>query len=116
MPTETTTSESVTTANPPETTTSESVTSSETSTSTTVTPAIIPVYGDVDNNGKSAEITDVVLLSKQITKKITLNADSIHYINADCNQKGSSLNSVDASDLKTLIDKLLGKSISFPLK
>jgi hypothetical protein len=81
---------------------------STTTTTTTAPPDPTSLIGDVDNNGTSCEITDVVLLSKHVYKKLTLNSDSVNYKNADVNQSGSSVGAIDAADLKTVIDVLIG--------
>jgi hypothetical protein len=74
------------------------------------------VYGDVDCDGKSAGITDVVLLSKHVYKKLTLSSTGQNYKNANCNLRGGSADAVDTADLKTLIDVLIGAVSTLPVK
>jgi hypothetical protein len=74
------------------------------------------VYGDVDCDGDACKITDIILLSKHISKKLTLPAEKQHYKNSNCYQKGTNGSAVDTSDLKTIIDILLGSKITLPVK
>jgi mannan endo-1,4-beta-mannosidase len=74
-----------------------------------------PAYGDVDCDGDSARITDVILLSKHISKKLQLPAISQNYINANCSFVGDSQDAVDTADLKAVVDVLLGTLESLPL-
>jgi hypothetical protein len=73
-------------------------------------------YGDIDCDGKVAGITDVILLSKHVSKKLSLPATSKHYINSNCYLKGDSANAVDVLDLKAVIDVLLGSIATLPVK
>jgi hypothetical protein len=74
------------------------------------------LYGDVDVDGQACKITDVILLSKHVSKKLQLPAGSDYLANADVNQKVAG--AVDTNDLKTVIDVLLGtESLSaLPIK
>jgi endoglucanase len=74
------------------------------------------VYGDDDDDGQACKITDVILLSKHVSKKLQLPAGSAYLANADVNQKVAG--AVDTNDLKTVIDVLLGtESLSaLPIK
>jgi hypothetical protein len=120
-PDDTTTSKatSTTTSKSTASTTTSKITTSATTSKTTSTTGGGDddiLYGDIDCNGKIAEITDIILLSKHVSKKLSLPATSQYYKNSDVNHKGSSANAVDTVDLKSLIDKLLGVSITFPVK
>jgi hypothetical protein len=114
----TTTSKSITSTT---TSTAKSTTTSKSTSSTTVSSGggdfdINIVYGDVDCDGDAAKITDIILLSKHVSKKLTLESTTYYYKNANCYQKGSDGNAVDVNDLKAIIDKLLGVKITFPVQ
>jgi endo-1,4-beta-xylanase len=91
-------------------------TTSTTTTSTTGGENDDIVYGDVDCDGSAATITDIILLSKHVSKKLSLPATSQYYKNSDVNHKSSSANAVDTADLKSIIDKLLGANVTFPVR
>jgi rhamnogalacturonan endolyase len=93
----------------PPTTTSATTTSATATTSTNTSTSTQPVgnlYGDIDLDGYACKITDVILLSKHVSKKLTLPATSQHYKNSDVNLDSL----VDTLDLKKVIDVLLGNT------
>jgi GH35 family endo-1,4-beta-xylanase len=101
------------------TTTTTSTTSTTSATQTSATTGIEPtevVYGDIDDDGQACKITDVILLSKHVSKKLQLPSGSAYLANADVNQKVAG--AVDTNDLKTVIDVLLGTESlsSLPIK
>jgi hypothetical protein len=69
-------------------------------------------YGSVCNE-ETVGISDVILLSKHVYGKLTLDPDSQEYKNANCDLRSDA---VDASDLKALIDFLIGKVESLPVR
>jgi hypothetical protein len=71
-----------------------------------------PRYGYVCNS-ETIGISDVILLSKHVYGKLTLDPDSQEYKNANCDLRS---NAVDASDLKALIDFLIGKVEALPVR
>jgi hypothetical protein len=72
----------------------------------------LPRYGYVCD-GETIGIGDVILLSKHVSKKLTLPADSQNYKNANCDLRD---NAVNADDLKAMIDYLLGTIDSLPVR
>jgi aryl-phospho-beta-D-glucosidase BglC (GH1 family) len=107
----TTSTTKATTSTTKATTTTTKVSSASTTSITTSggggsNPPSKVIYGDVDNDKEACKITDVILLSKHVSKKIQLPAGSIYLANADVNQKTAG--TIDTTDLKTLIDVLLG--------
>jgi hypothetical protein len=69
-------------------------------------------YGYVCDS-ETLGIGDVILLSKHVSKKLTLPADSQNYKNANCDLRDSAVN---ADDLKAMIDYLLGTIDSLPVR
>jgi hypothetical protein len=69
-------------------------------------------YGYVCDS-ETIGIGDVILLSKHVSKKLTLPADSQNYKNANCDLRD---NAVNADDLKAMIDYLLGTIDSLPVR
>jgi hypothetical protein len=111
----TTTTTKATTSTTKTTTSTTKATTSTTKVSSTTTTSYSDfggplvdevVYGDVDGDGQACKITDVILLSKHVSKKLQLPAGSSYLRNADVNQKTAG--TVDTTDLKTVIDVLLG--------
>jgi aryl-phospho-beta-D-glucosidase BglC (GH1 family) len=111
----TTTKTTTTTAKTTSATKTTTTTAKTTSATTTSAPPKNIVYGDIDLDGKSSQITDVILLSKHIAKKLQLPAGSQYLANANVNLKGSSAETVDTADLKAVIDVLLGAVDSLPV-
>jgi endoglucanase len=80
------------------------------------TAPISQAYGDVDCDGNVGRITDVILLSKHVAKKLALPSTSQYYANANCNlMSATEAAEVNVNDLKAVVDYLLGTVDSLPL-
>jgi hypothetical protein len=73
-------------------------------------------YGDIDLDGHIGRVGDIILLSKHVSRKLILPADSDNYKNSNCNAKGEEAAAINAQDLKALIDYLLGSVNSLPIR
>jgi hypothetical protein len=69
-------------------------------------------YGDIDDDSKFANITDIVLLGKHLSGKITLPEDTQNYKNANCDLTDDAVN---IDDLRAMIDFMTGAIDSLPV-
>ena len=97
--TRTTTAKTTTTTATSKTTATTASTSS--TTGTTTTEKIIPLYGDVNCDGR-VDITDAVMLNKVVAGAVTLD-NAVQRKNADCNGDGE----VTGSDSTVLLQFLV---------
>ena len=109
--TTTTATEPVTTTEQPDTTTAAPDTTTATNSGTTKQPNPNALYGDVNLDG-SVTLADLVTFQKQQRGALDFNAQQ--EANADCEQTETA-GSVDALDLRALLDFLIGKSNQLPV-
>ena len=109
--TTTTATEPVTTTEQPDTTTAAPDTTTATNSGTTKQPNPNALYGDVNLDG-SVTLADLVTFKKQQRGALDFNAQQ--EANADCEQTETA-GSVDALDLRALLDFLIGKSNQLPV-
>lgn len=109
--TTTTATEPVTTTEQPDTTTAASDTTTATNSGTTKQLNPNALYGDVNLDG-SVTLADLVTFQKQQRGALDFNAQQ--EANADCEQTETA-GSVDALDLRALLDFLIGKSNQLPV-
>lgn len=109
--TTTTATEPVTTTEQPDTTTAAPNTTTATNSGTTKQPNPNALYGDVNLDG-SVTLADLVTFQKQQRGALDFNAQQ--EANADCEQTETA-GSVDALDLRALLDFLIGKSNQLPV-
>lgn len=109
--TTTTATEPVTTTEQPDTTTAAPDTTTATNSGTTKQPNPNALYGDVNLDG-SVTLADLVTFQKQ--QRGALDFNTQQEANADCEQTETA-GSVDALDLRALLDFLIGKSNQLPV-
>lgn len=109
--TTTTATEPVTTTEQPDTTTAAPDTTTATNSGTTKQPNPNALYGDVNLDG-SVTLANLVTFQKQQRGALDFNAQQ--EANADCEQTETA-GSVDALDLRALLDFLIGKSNQLPV-
>lgn len=109
--TTTTATEPVTTTEQPDTTTAAPDTTTATNSGTTKQPNPNALYGDVNLDG-SVTLADLVTFQKQQRGALDFNAQQ--EANVDCEQTETA-GSVDALDLRALLDFLIGKSNQLPV-
>lgn len=109
--TTTTATEPVTTTEQPDATTAAPDTTTATNSGTTKQPNPNALYGDVNLDG-SVTLADLVTFQKQQRGALDFNAQQ--EANADCEQTETA-GSVDALDLRALLDFLIGKSNQLPV-
>lgn len=107
----TTTEQPDTTTAAPDTTTAAPDTTTATNSGTTKQPNPNALYGDVNLDG-SVTLADLVTFQKQQRGALDFNAQQ--EANADCEQTETA-GSVDALDLRALLDFLIGKSNQLPV-
>jgi hypothetical protein len=128
-PTTTSTTSATTTSTTSATTTSTSASATTTSTSASATSTSASattqppsggdvVAGDINLDTKVCRLQDVVLLAKYCAGKTPLDGQALK--NADCDTRDNPVGATDAqkitaSDLKALVDYLVGNKVQLPL-